>query len=96
MEASVPKVPKGACVRPPWALAADSVGFDLCAGDRGMVEVHATPCKGDSGGPLFKGNTVYGLVSRGDDSYGCGSTRSAVVYTSLEMEAGFINSVTSV
>ena len=90
----MPKVSKGACVRPPWALASESVGRDLCAGDRGVLEVHGTPCRGDSGGPLYMGNTVYGVVSRGDDSYGCGRTRSAVVYTSLEMEAAFVDSVT--
>lgn len=91
---AVPKVASAACVRPPFPLDTVAVGVDLCAGARGLSEPHPSPCRGDSGGPLFDGSLVYGLVSRGDDRSGCGRSMSAVVYTSLADEAGFIKDVT--
>ncbi|KAK9871134.1 hypothetical protein WA026_011417 [Henosepilachna vigintioctopunctata] len=45
-------------------------------------------CKGDSGGPLFQGRTIYGIVSWG---YECGILGSPQFYTRVDKYLDFID-----
>lgn len=81
--ATIPKVDRASCVGDsPTTWAASTVGAALCAGYTDRDEA-PQPCRGDSGGPLFDGDTVYGLVSRGDASLGCGHSRRPTLFCPL-------------
>lgn len=49
----------------------------LCAGTPAMEE---DACKGDSGGPLYFNNVVYGIVSYG---YACAKACTPKIFTSV-------------
>lgn len=55
----------------------------ICAGDKGN-----DACNGDSGGPLFVGDTQYGIVSYGK---GCAREGFPGVYTRVSSYVGWIN-----
>jgi len=66
------------------------VGGSMCAGYTGQ-ETSEQPCQGDSGGPIFdKNGTVYGIVSRGDASLGCGHSRRPTLFAPVSRAAAFL------
>lgn len=88
--ARVPAV-GGSCTYPSVPLLKSQVLRDACAGTCCSRALHPTACPGDSGGPLFDdAGTVYGLVSRGDASHGCGRAIAPDVYTFLAQNCAFV------
>lgn len=90
---SVTAVADGDCVQPLQQLTVGQVQHDVCAGAGGSRKLHSSACPGDSGGPLFRGDTVYALVSRGDASHGCGHSLVPEIYCELAQNCGFVHSV---
>jgi hypothetical protein len=88
--AQLPKIPRSSCVLSslnhfstewyPWDIGSDlCLGYtDACAQSPPMP---VSTCAGDSGGPLFVNNTLYGIVSRGD-SVSCGQSKRASIFAS--------------
>ena len=87
--AHVPKVATERCVgysNSTWMP--QQVGASVCAGYEG-VRASPQPCHGDSGGPLYDAAAVYALVSRGDDSLGCGGSLRPTLFAPLWLSRGF-------
>ena len=63
---------------------------DICGGPVGGCATVACPdtCSGDSGGPLWRNGTVYGLVSRG--AWPCGLGDRPGIYTSIASHRTFV------
>lgn len=87
---TLPIIPQSSCVGSDYATQWPSyiVGNDLCLGYDDVctttdptLRMDAT-CSGDSGGPLFKGGTQFGVVSRGS-SKGCGQSTNADIFSSF-------------
>lgn len=87
---TIPKVSTARCLgnaSDQWPL--QIVGDAICAGFEGTPNA-PQPCQGDSGGPLLVANIVYGLVSRGDASNGCGNSIRPVIFAPIATNSDFI------
>jgi kallikrein 6 (neurosin) len=71
-----------------WAR--DQLHDDICSGALAGCASTACPdtCSGDSGGPLWRGAIVYGLVSRG--AWPCGLGDRPGIYTSIAANRAFL------
>ena len=91
MVVQLPKIADQRCAGPAndqWDPSV--VGDSYCAGFD--VAFEAQPCQGDSGGPLFDATTVYGVVSRGDASLGCGASQRPTLFAGVAVNAEFLKS----
>jgi secreted trypsin-like serine protease len=86
-QVTLPKVARNTCLKH-WLPSV--LHDDYCAGPTaGCVAVLCPDtCRGDSGGPLFRNNTVYGLVSRG--AWPCGKGEKPGIYTAISEHANFV------
>jgi secreted trypsin-like serine protease len=91
LEAQLPKISPRLCIgNMPWQWP-DSVGRDaLCAGGGGPVSMPEA-CPGDSGGPLFSGTTLFGVVSAGDTTNSeCGGNLRPTLFAGISYSASFV------
>ncbi|KAJ9060277.1 hypothetical protein DSO57_1032511 [Entomophthora muscae] len=82
LEALVPVLPDKTCQRIYNDIDIES---QFCAG---FLEGGADGCEGDSGGPIFKGNVIYGIMSSGA---GCAERGLPGAYTRIQIAKHLID-----